>query len=535
MSRGGKRLRLALGNWLGGSLGLFALLRLPSLFEPHWYTDEAGYANTAFLSTHGKVLYLTVWNNKPPLLFWIYDISLSLFGPSELGLHLLSMLAGALTLVAIWMIVRDNWGGRGLGVTMAAAAILLGLPLLSGDLALPENFLILPEAWAMYLLLRAVRCGSGPSRAILEVAAGVVFGLAALIQQTALGPLLAVGLLLAVAPRRGALASAARLLAGCGVILGAGLAPYLIWAGPSHVYFFLVSSFGGYTSRTLPLNAVNILPRVLAGVLLVAGLVTARHRDTRMAVIWLWLGADLLTYVLPDRAYPFHLLPSAVPLALALGQLSGRRILSLGRAWAVWPLLAGVLLSAGIWGALIATDQPQNNFYTGGRTVTYYPMVIGRGLGIVSQTAYVDYYSPRAAAEAAAARWIRAHGLRGARAVVWSSDSWAYLLVPLTSVMPAPPIYKDYEWLGQARLLRRLVRERPELILATYDALRAYGPLLPILHRSYVEVESSTHGSLWRRRAPPSRTVGIAALGVDPASWGDRAGLSAAKRFGAAV
>ncbi|MDA8330498.1 MAG: hypothetical protein M0027_04705, partial [Candidatus Dormibacteraeota bacterium] len=46
-------------RWLLAALVLFLLLRIPSWFEPHWYTDEAGYANTAYLAAHGRVLYLT--------------------------------------------------------------------------------------------------------------------------------------------------------------------------------------------------------------------------------------------------------------------------------------------------------------------------------------------------------------------------------------------------------------------------------------------------------------------------------------------
>ena len=38
--------------------GDLAILRLPSLMEPHWYTDEAGYVNVARSLLDGKILYL---------------------------------------------------------------------------------------------------------------------------------------------------------------------------------------------------------------------------------------------------------------------------------------------------------------------------------------------------------------------------------------------------------------------------------------------------------------------------------------------
>ena len=481
-------------RWLLAALALFLLLRLPSWFEPHWYTDEAGYANTAHLAAHGRVLYLTVWNNKPPLLFWIYDLALSWFGPSELGLHLLSTLAGGLTLAVIWQMVRREWGGRGMGRTMVVATLLLGLPLLGAELALPENFLIFPEAAGMLLVLRSLS-ERGRWRAALELAAGVAFGLACLIQQTAAGPLLAMVFLLALRPRAGAVRGALRVLAAAAVITLAGIAPYLFWAGPSHVYYFLVTSFEGYTSRTLPLNVSTLLPRAGAGLLLVVGVVVARKRDPRSLLIWTWLGVDLLTYVLPNRPYPFHLLPAAVPLALVVGRLPRPSIRALRLS--LTPLVAGVLLSAALWGQLMVTYLPIDDFYTAGRTVLYYPMFVGRATGVVSKASYQDFYDYRVRAEAEAGRWIRAHGLTGARAVVWSADSWAYLLVPVRSVMPAPPIYKDYEWLGQSGLIQRTLKERPELILVTNDALNGYGPLQPILSRLYTKVETSSDGSLW--------------------------------------
>jgi len=60
-------LRLRRGSWLTGPIALFALLRIPSFLEPHWYTDEAGYVTTARSLLEGKVLYSQVWNNKPPI------------------------------------------------------------------------------------------------------------------------------------------------------------------------------------------------------------------------------------------------------------------------------------------------------------------------------------------------------------------------------------------------------------------------------------------------------------------------------------
>lgn len=488
---------------LGWSLLLYLLVRLPSWFEPHWYTDEAGYATTAWMSTHGRILYLTVWNNKPPLLFWIYDLALAWFGPSELGLHLLSTLAGVLTLLAVWRIVRENWGGRRAGLTLVVTALLIGLPLLSGDLALPENFLIAPEAWGMVFVLRALRTGPGRQQYLAAALGGLMFGLACLIQQTSLAPFLAAVIFLAVQRGRRGL-GAATVMAGSGVVIGAaGLAPYVLWAGLGNVYFYLATSYQGYTSRTLPLGVATLLPRVLAGLLLAWGLLATRRRDRRLALLWLWLAVELFTYMLPNRAYPFHLLPSAVPLALLLGRLRRPNWARLRTraGWTMAPLRASVVVSTLIWAGMFVSGLPQGDLYTVPRTVLYYPMLLGRVTGRVSEVQYQSFYDLRVPAERAAASWVQAHHLQGATAIVWSADAWAYLLAPLTPVLPAPPIYKDFDWMGQQELMRRTVAARAELIVVTDDVLTSYGPIQSVLDRGYVRVEVSADGAVWLRRS----------------------------------
>ncbi|MHB8332064.1 MAG: ArnT family glycosyltransferase [Candidatus Dormibacteria bacterium] len=501
------RLRAALTRSGRGSLWcgllLYVLVRVPSWFEPHWYTDEAGYATTAWMSTHGKVLYLTVWNNKPPLLFWIYDVALTWFGPSELGLHLLSTAAGLLTLVAIWKLVRESWDGRGAWAALIAAALLLGLPLLSGDLALPENFLIAPEAWGMLFVLRAARSEPGRRQYLWAALAGVLFGLACLIQQTSAGPFLATAVFLAIQPRRSGLRVAGLMLLSGTVIGAAGLAPYVLWAGLGHVFYYLVSSYQGYTARTLPLGVATLLPRLLAGLLLLAGVVAARRRDPRMVLLWLWLAVELFTYMLPNRAYPFHLLPSAVPLALLVSRVGWPDWSQLRPArWStITPLLASVVTCVAIWTVMFVGGLAQGDLYTVPRTLSYYQMFLGRVTGSVSTLQYQRYYDQRVPAERAAADWVRAHHLQGATAIVWSSDAWVYLLAPLTPVLPAPPIYKDFDWLGQSALIRRTVQTRPELIVVTKHALTSFGPIQSVLDRYYVRVESSADGAVWLLRS----------------------------------
>ncbi|MGH7757941.1 MAG: ArnT family glycosyltransferase [Candidatus Dormibacteria bacterium] len=483
-------------------LAFLVLLRLPSLFEPHWYTDEAGYANTAYLMAHGKVLYLTVWNNKPPLLFWIYQLALGGFGPSEFGLHLLSLVSEAAALAGVWRLGRAQLSSRGVWLATAMGALLLGIPLFDGDLALPENFLIAFTVWAMVVALASLSSEGARRAAVLAALAGVLLGLACLIQQTALADAAAACLFLLLARRRrpwlAAVVAGALTLA---VVIA--LAPFLLRAGVGNVFFFLVGSYFGYAGRSLAANAADLIPRGLAIALLLFGVWRSRGWDSVSRLSLIWLAAVLLAYTLPNRPYLHFLLPAVPPAALCLARWSG---LATFRRWPrLWPgarpLVVSVVISGGLWAVLLLGAAGTGSLFPGKLTAEYYPAFIARATGLISSSALDRVFGTGPAAEGSAVAWIRVHRLSGSRAVVWSPDSWAYLLGDLHPVLPAAAIYVDQEWLGSDGLLARLEQAKPALILVTGKSPDQFGPIVPVLRAAYTEVDRVAGAQLWIRDA----------------------------------
>lgn len=495
---------------------LLLVLRLPSLYEPHWYTDEAGYANVAWQMAHGKVLFLTTWNNKPPLLFWIYQLGLGISGPREFGIHLLSIATEVAGLAGTWVLARQYLSPRRVWVAMLLTAFFLATPIFNGDLALPEDFLVGFTPWAMVAVLTAIR-SSGLTRAVLWASvAGAFFATAILIQQTALADLAAGGLVLLVTSRRG-IWLAATAGVGAALITGAVLAPFVAAAGLHNVIFFLVTSYTGYTKVSLHPSLSSLLTRAVAGLLLLVGAYSARKWRAERLLPWVWLPTLLIAYGLPNRAYLHFLLPAVPAAALVLARLAVPNWRSLrSRAGLVGvPLLGSAVIGGIIWVGLIGSEVSNGSLFTVKLTGEYYPAFVGQLTGALTRSEYVSVYSSSAGAEHDAVVWIDKNHLGGSTAVVWSPDSWAYLLARLRPILPEPTIYENSQLLGNQALLRRVERDRPVVVLVTSNAYTEYGAILPLLERGYTEVEASADGELWIRSDVASRVLTAAEKNAD--------------------
>jgi len=78
--------------------GILCLARLPSLFDPIWYGDEAIYLAVAQGIARGQLLYVQVWDNKPPLLYLVYTFSNLIFGGVLWPLRVIGVILAGLTI-----------------------------------------------------------------------------------------------------------------------------------------------------------------------------------------------------------------------------------------------------------------------------------------------------------------------------------------------------------------------------------------------------------------------------------------------------
>lgn len=123
---------------LGILLGFF-LLRLPSLIEPNWYGDEGIYQVIGKSLRNGRLMYVGAWDNKPPLLFAIYW----LFNGDQFWVRLFSLISGLFAIVAFFFLSKHLFKNLKTSyITTALFAFLFAIPLIEGNIANAENFML---------------------------------------------------------------------------------------------------------------------------------------------------------------------------------------------------------------------------------------------------------------------------------------------------------------------------------------------------------------------------------------------------------
>ncbi len=138
---------------------VFFILRLPSLFEPYWYGDEGVYQVLGLGIRHGRLLYQGIWDNKPPLLYLIY----ALFNSNQFLVRSFSAVVGILTVLSFFYLARLLFVSKEsekkhqqitVCISTALFAFLFGIPLIEGNIANAENFMLFPVIVAGYFIYK---------------------------------------------------------------------------------------------------------------------------------------------------------------------------------------------------------------------------------------------------------------------------------------------------------------------------------------------------------------------------------------------
>lgn len=134
--------------FLAGIIIVFILLRIPSLIEPLWYGDEAIYQVVGDALNSGRSIYSEIWDNKPPLLYYIYALANS----DMFTVKFLSLIFGTLSIIPFYFLSKKLFANKLTYLTTGIYSLFFALPLLEGNIANAENFMLLPVITAGFLI-----------------------------------------------------------------------------------------------------------------------------------------------------------------------------------------------------------------------------------------------------------------------------------------------------------------------------------------------------------------------------------------------
>ena len=347
-----------------------------------------------------------------------------------------------------------------------AIAVIIGSPMLDGNLALPESLLIGPVTVAMVWFLCSSADGARRPRSLTLVAIGVLLACGFLIQQTALADFASVMLWCLVRRnwRTMLIVGGAFALTVAAVII-----PFVMSAGAHNVWFALVSSYVDYLGDALG----DRLPAYLFRIGVVASAWSRRHgayrnaKDDRLELVRIWATALLFTAIAAGYSYEHFLLPVVIPMVMLVTGLVSRHHDRLSQRLR----RPRVLLAGAVFAAIASTGW--SLFMAGYRSTVwslgYYVNAAGYVTGAISVLEYDTYFG------VAQLRRARGRGngsaattSSGVTAMLWTNLAWPLVDDELVPPTRSGPLYITLALeSGTAGILSRMNASPPELILVT--------------------------------------------------------------------
>lgn len=462
------------------ALFLFFLLRLPSLFEPLWYGDEGIYQAIGSSLNHGKLLYSEIFDNKPPLLYWLYSVLRS----DQFSVRLASLIFGALAVMMFFFLskklfenVKNNNNIHLL--TTFIFAILLGLPAIEGNIANAENFMLLPIISAGFLIFNFIASHPKPltsrlSRptspsseldggraSLILFIAGLLLGIAFLFKIVAIFDLAAFAIFYLIAnynlPKR--------MIKIRSVIIGFILPLLLV-----SVFFIFNGTFADFVKAAFVSNIsyisygnkIGAFPILLFIKLIILGIFTLyifrKKEEINQAFLFIliWLAFSLLNAVFPQRPYTHYLLVLIPSLSLLIGLILLNN--KYQKAAAVIFLIAILIIIKGF-------GIPKFH-----KSINYYHNFLSYTKGERAMAQYQAFFDPNTPFDYEIARFIKPKLTRSDTIFVWGNNAQLYQMT--STVAPTKYVvayhissYSD----GKSNTKTVIEKTRPRFIVIMPD------------------------------------------------------------------
>lgn len=462
------------------TLFVFFLLRFPSLFEPHWYGDEGIYQTIGMAIRKGALLYRDIWDNKPPFLYLVYAI----FNGNQFFVRSASLIVGILCIIIFYLLSKKFFNSSRLipFLTTSFFSLMFGLPLIEGNIANAENFMMLPILISALLIFSYSLL---PNRIIL-IFSGLLLSLAFLFKIVAVFDMTAFSLFVFFVLYK----DLKRMTSTLSSIL-----PLLFWFSfpiiavsifflvrNTFLYFYQASftqmvSYVGYGNRFLISQGLLYIKLILLSLLVVFLFKNRKKIGKNYIFILLWLAFSLFNALFAQRPYTHYLLVLLPSFSLFLGTLFNNRFQKINI------LLCIVILLVVI----------QNfNLYT--KTRYYYQNFLSFASNKKDVSSYYAFFDRDTPTDYQIAQFINMKADPNDSIFIWGNNAQVY---KLTNKLPPGRFTVLYHMTNSQKTLdetkRDLLKVRPDYIIIKISAaqfpydLSLYTPRITISQTTIYE------------------------------------------------
>ena len=471
--------KLNIPNWLAILLFICLLLRIPSFFEPYYYGDEMIYLTLGQGIRQGVPLYSGLHDNKPPVLYLIAALAGSL-----VWFKVFLAVASLISIVLFAKIVKKK-------LPVILFALFTTLPILEGNTANAENFMMAFSLGAIYILL------SKKLNIKNLIVSGSLFGISFLTKVPALFDLPVIIIFWLITTSFNKINIVKVIKNSFYIILGF-LVPIILslawYALSGHLGDYIKAAFMqnvGYVSSWRPedfqksflvKNAPLLIRFLVASLGIVITFIFRKKLSKTFILASVWLILTLFAVTLSERPYPHYLLQSIGPIAIFLSILFTRKTVE--QSLVVIPLLV----------ALFVPVYYKFWYYP---TSSYYLRFIKYVVGINSKDKYLSEFNKYTARNYGVADFLANSSFKNDKVFVWGPDSPT--IYALSRRIPPIKYVADYhifDYLNLKDAAKMLSANKPRFIIITQEA-KSFIEITNLLRQNYILVSNTDNAEIW--------------------------------------
>lgn len=450
------------------ALALFLFLRLPSLFEPYWYGDEGIYLTLGQAINQNQLLYRQIHDNKPPSLYYLAALTQTVF-----GFRLLLLLWMIPTIYVFYLLSKKL--SKFYKLSTFIFLLLTSVPLIEGNIANSEIFMLLPTLICLLLILKA----KNPTSYFLP---GLFLGLAFTLKFPAIAELAFLFFFITVTALPKFKLIFSRLFHLClGFIF-----PIFLWG--LYFYFFgtlkeflfasLLQNFSYLSSWTTGSHSGSATQSGLLGRLFLLLLsyflsfLLYRRKIFNRQLLFLFalFFSSLFGATLSSRPYPHYLiqiLPSFTILLTIFPNSSSKT-------------KTVVLLS--LFFLLFTVNKYRFYFY---RSIPYYYNFYSYLFHLRSLTDYRSYFGDQVNDAYATADFIKQSTLPEEKIFIWADHPYLYALSQRLPIGRFTVAYHIVDFSGHQETISAIKAKLPRFIIYNFMPDRPFPELDQLLNRYY--------------------------------------------------